>query len=360
MSTPDVSSWNAYYFLALAGIACMLSGIITLCLRRWASRLGLVDIPNERSSHRIPTPRGGGLAFVFVALAMTATAFCLLGIYVTPAMWALLAGSLIVSAVSLTDDLKRIPILVRFCAHAAGALILIAGGGWIHEVEIPSGAVLSLGALGLPLTFIWVVGLTNAYNFMDGIDGLAAGHAIVASTTIAWLAHLRGADTVGLTMVIMGGAVLGFLLHNWPPAKIFMGDVGSAFLGFTFAGWAVLTSSVYSKPLPFLAWALVMAPFILDTVVTLVSRIVRRKRWYEAHCEHLYQRLNRLGWSHKTVTCLYLAITALLGLAIILFYGYQKITSSVFIGMITFPLAGILLIVSMVEASSNQQHTHKH
>jgi UDP-N-acetylmuramyl pentapeptide phosphotransferase/UDP-N-acetylglucosamine-1-phosphate transferase len=344
-----MASFSNIGFALSSGV---LTCIVTFALRRWAPRVRLIDVPNERSSHRKPTPRGGGLSFVVIAPVMTAGAILSRGITVSPGIWALFAGSMVVAAVSLADDRWCLPILVRFGAHIVGALILMAGAGWIHEVTLPGGTILSLGGWGFPLTFIWIVGLTNAYNFMDGIDGLAAGQAIIAAASMAWLAQLLGISFVSLAMAIVAGSVLGFLPHNWPPAKIFMGDVGSAFLGFMFAGWAVLTSKSGSKPLPFFAWVIVMAPFVFDTVATLISRIVRRQRWYEAHREHFYQRLIRRGWSHLAVTRLYLGAAAVLGFATIAFYGYSRISVLLFAGIIATPLVGIVLLVRNIENRS--------
>jgi UDP-N-acetylmuramyl pentapeptide phosphotransferase/UDP-N-acetylglucosamine-1-phosphate transferase len=208
----------------------------------------------------------------------------------------------------------------------------------------------SLGWLSLPCTLLWAVGLTNAYNFMDGIDGLAAGQAVIAATTLAWLAQVHGVSSTALAMAILAGSVGGFWLHNLPPARLFMGDVGSAFLGFTFAAWAVLSGGTQAGALPFVAWVVVLAPFLFDTSVTLISRIIRGQRWYEAHREHFYQRLIRQGWSHRAVTGLYLSITVFLGLLTVSYYGYASIEYPVFIGLILVPLIGLVVLVRWVEA----------
>jgi len=243
---------NLFFLIILPLFSCGLAWFLSFKLRHWAQQARLIDIPNERSSHRETTPRGGGLSFVIAVPLMTAIGVSWLGLTRLPGTWAFLAGCLLIAVVSLGDDCWRLPILVRFGVHVAGALILIAGAGWIREVELPGGTLFPLHGWGLPLTFFWIVGLTNAYNFMDGIDGLAAGQAIIAAGTISWLAHLEGQGFVALATAILAGSVLGFLPHNWPPARIFMGDVGSAFLGFTFSGWAVLTNRSDTKPLPFM------------------------------------------------------------------------------------------------------------
>jgi UDP-N-acetylmuramyl pentapeptide phosphotransferase/UDP-N-acetylglucosamine-1-phosphate transferase len=348
-----VKTPNIYLLLLIALVASVLAWIATFALRRWAPGVGLVDIPNERSSHAKPIPRGGGLSFVVVVPAITMVALFSSGMIMSSGMSALMLGSLLIAVVSLADDRWHMPAYVRFSAHAVGALVLMLGGGWIQEAALLGGVPLSLGWWGLPLTFIWIVGLTNAFNFMDGIDGLAAGQAVIAAVTILWLAQLCGASVLVWAMAVMAGSVLGFLQHNWPPAKIFMGDVGSAFLGFTFAGWAVISSKTKTNVLPFGAWVVVLAPFIFDTIITLVSRVARGQRWYEAHREHFYQRLIRGGWSHLAVTSLYLGVAAILGLATIAYYGYGNIGLSMFIGLVVLPLAGIVVLVRWVETRSS-------
>src|SRR5262249_22562188 len=203
-----------------------------------------------------------------------------------PGTGALLLGGLLIALVSLVDDAWHLPARIRFGSHFVAALILLADGRMLRELVLPGEAVWLLGWLSVPITMLWLVGLTNAYNFMDGIDGLAAGQAVIVATTLAWLAYMREANGTALAMTVLAGAVWGFLLHNWPPARIFMGDVGSAYLGFTFAGWAVLSGATHASALPFLAWVVVLAPFLFDTGVTLVSRIIRGQCWYEAHREH--------------------------------------------------------------------------
>lgn len=344
----NLTDWSWLLILALA--AGGLAWLATLAVRRWAVPLGLVDVPNERSSHQHPTPRGGGVSFVVVVLA--AMAVLRPGLAWPPGASALFWGSLLVAAVSLADDRWRLPAAVRLGAHLVGALTCVASGAVVRQVWLPGGASWSLGWLGLPLTLVWIVGLTNAYNFMDGIDGLAAGQAVVAAAVMAWMAYARGASGLAVTCATLAGSVLGFLAHNWPPARIFMGDVGSAFLGFTFAGWAVLSSGKASSGLPFWAWVAVLAPFLFDAGVTLVSRILRGQRWYQAHREHFYQRLVRQGWSHLAVTGLYLGVAVLLGLATLGYFEYGCMASLIYMGLVILPLIGTAVLVWWTEAKS--------
>ena len=151
-----------------------------------------------------------------------------------------------------------------------------------------AGFLLQLGWLGLPVTLLWIVGLTNAYNFMDGIDGIAGVQGVVAAGTGVLLAVWQGNTGLAIYLAALAGGVLGFLLHNWPPARIFMGDVGSAFLGYSFAGVAVLSD--IGGSVPFIAWLILLAPFIFDTSLTLALRIARG-RWYRT------ASISTSGWS---------------------------------------------------------------
>jgi UDP-N-acetylmuramyl pentapeptide phosphotransferase/UDP-N-acetylglucosamine-1-phosphate transferase len=326
----------------------------TWILRFNAESLRLVDVPNNRSSHKRPTPRGGGLSFVVVTPALTVAAVSTLGIRVPVGVVVVFLVSLLVAAVGLADDCFHLPARIRFVAHLVGALILLASGATLREIVLPGGAVLSLGGWSVPITIFWVVGLTNAYNFMDGIDGLAAGQAIITAATMAWLSWIRGSDGMALALTVLGGAAFGFLMHNWPPARIFMGDVGSVQLGFTFAGLALVSPGNQSSGPPFVAWVVVLAPFLFDTGVTLVSRVVRGQRWYEAHREHFYQRLTRQGWSHCAVTTLYLSVSALLGLATIAYWGYRAVSPISFVGLVVMLLSGIVGLVLWIERRSGQ------
>jgi len=194
--------------------------------------------------------------------------------------------------------------------HAAGALLILLAVGFWPSVDLPFVGSVHWGWLGVPLAFFWVVGLTNAYNFMDGIDGLAGSQAVIAGDAWAGLGWLRGEPLVSLLGLLVAGSSLGFLLHNWPPARIFMGDVGSAFLGFTFAALAVVAA--LQNPRFAVAGILLVWPFVFDTSFTLVRRLCHRENVFAAHRSHLYQRLVIAGYSHRTVTLLYVGL-ALVG-----------------------------------------------
>jgi len=307
-------------FLGVLALAASYFGVATI--RRMAERRQFLDIPNERSSHTRPTPRGGGLAIVVVVLVLAWPVALSSPTFAWRAMTALTLGSLLIAGVSWLDDMRPVSFLVRLLVHAVGAGVAMAGIGTIHAIGMPAGMHLSLGWLGLPLTLVWIVGLTNAYNFMDGIDGISGGQALVAGLGWAVLGWIGGQPLVGGMGLLIAAASLGFLGHNWPPARIFMGDVGSAFLGFSFAALTVMTAQ--SNPVFVLAGIALIWPFVFDAGFTFARRLCRGEKVWAAHRSHLYQRLVISGLSHGQVSSVYIGL-ALLGLAwaVALLQGWQ-------------------------------------
>jgi UDP-N-acetylmuramyl pentapeptide phosphotransferase/UDP-N-acetylglucosamine-1-phosphate transferase len=262
---------------------------------RWAPPRAL-DLPNERSSHSRPTLRGGGLVIV-------AGFFAGLGVWLamsgglSPRALGWLAGSLLVAGVSFVDDLRPLPAMLRLIVHLLGAIAVTLLGVQVSNL---------VGLAALPFAFAYVVVLTNVYNFMDGIDALAASQAIVAGAATAAAGVLVGNPLVAVSGSLLMASSVGFWIYNLPPARLFMGDVGSTFLGFTFGGVALLASiGVGGGRLPNEFAVLLFAPFLFDSLVTLARRILRGERWYAPHRSHFYQRLVSRGLSHGKVTSLY-------------------------------------------------------
>ena len=259
---------------APAVAALLAGGLLELILRR---RIGMpLDRPNARSLHSKPVPRSGGLAI----MAGTLAAFVLL-----PAPMVLAAPALALTCVSLVEDWRGLPIAVRFVAHAVAAAAFV----W-----------LALGALPwwmqivLTLAVVW---MTNLYNFMDGSDGLAGGMTVLGFGFLGLAALLANDATTALTGFCIAAAALAFLLYNFHPARIFMGDTGSIPLGFMAAALGLLGWQRDLWPL----WypAAVFSPFIVDASATLAKRILRGERFWEAHRIHYYQRLVQMGWGHR-------------------------------------------------------------
>lgn len=257
---------------------------------------GLLDHPNERSSHRAVIPRGGGLA-ILAALVVT------LGLRrsdwtATPEMLALLAGGALVALVGLLDDRYGWPPLPRFLCHLAAAVVLVASTGGIERLPLPPPLDLPTGPLASPLAVLWVVGVLNFVNFMDGIDGLASVQGAITGMALA-LALFEPSGS--LLAIALAGGCAGFLVFNWAPARIFLGDVGSGLVGYTLAAIPLLASAGAKAHAVLLA-ATSLSFFLADPGACLLRRVVRGERWYEAHRQHLYQRWVAAGAGHARVS----------------------------------------------------------
>jgi len=295
---PLVLFWSVWSIGALVA-----SGLLAGRLIGWAASRGAVDVPNARSSHTRPTPRGGGLAIVAVTVAAAAVACSLHPGAVGPVA-GILAPALVIAGVSWIDDIRSLPNRIRFAVHLGCALAAAAALGPVREVSLGSFGSLDFGAAAWPLTLLWIVGLTNAFNFMDGIDGIAGLTAAVTATALAAVAAASASPAVGGVAAAFAAASCGFLVCNWQPAKIFMGDVGSAFCGFLLA---VLPLGMPATVIPSAVTvaAAGLWPFIFDTIYTIVRRLRKRENIFQAHRSHLYQRLVIAGWSHRAVSSIY-------------------------------------------------------
>jgi len=288
--------------------------------RRFSLKRNWVDVPNERSSHQVATPRGGGLVVATVCLV----GYSILGL-LAPAGFSLgyIIGATLVAAVSWLDDVYSIAFGWRLLVHFAAAALIVATCGYWQVVYLPTIGEISFGAWGSFITVIWIVWVINAYNFMDGIDGIAVIQALVAAAAWVVIASQSGAAVFFFFFLVLFGSCLGFLFHNWSPARIFMGDVGSAFLGFTFAAAPLILTreSVFQASLfPILA-VLILWPFLFDTVLTIFRRLLKGKRIWSAHRDHLYQGLVIAGHKHSRVSIIYGLLAAISSLSAILLFS---------------------------------------
>jgi UDP-N-acetylmuramyl pentapeptide phosphotransferase/UDP-N-acetylglucosamine-1-phosphate transferase len=255
-------------------------------VERFARVLKLVDKPNQRSSHVQPRPRGGGLGILAGTIAALAATHPF-DIHLSSGVFFLLHAALVVAAIGLWDDLQPLSIWSRLLVQGAAAIMVVQQTGGLTTLPLPPPADLVLAPLaGQILTVIWLVGVTNFFNFMDGLDGLAAGQAIL---TLAAVSAVTWPHTVAVVAIVIAAGSLGFLVRNWSPAKIFLGDVGSSFLGFLMAGLA-LGGPPSSRSSLLLLIATSLTLFLLDPVVTLYVRFRRGARLGQAHREHAYQR----------------------------------------------------------------------
>ncbi|HXI13986.1 MAG TPA: glycosyltransferase family 4 protein [Thermoanaerobaculia bacterium] len=286
----------------------------------------------------MPTPRGGGLAIT----SLTIVGFVAFATWWHAFPWQDVAGfttaALVIGVTSLIDDVRSLSACVRFFAHALSALIATSTCGYVSAIAFADGSVY-LGVIGAVLTLVWIVGLTNAYNFMDGIDGIAGGQALVAGAGWAILGARANEPAFLAIGALIAATSLGFLAHNWAPAHIFMGDVGSAFLGFSFATLPLLAQP--DKGRFIVPAALFVWPFLFDTTLTFIRRLYRRENAFAAHRSHLYQRLNIAGYSHNWISTLYILL-AIGGAAAAIAFPYTGI--SIQLGLIAVVLGMALAL----------------
>ncbi len=281
-----------------------ISALITGCVRWLLARHGLMDLPNVRSSHTVPVPRGGGVGIVIAFLS--AVAWILVRhVIVASLARALIGGGLAIATVGFLDDRFKLAAWPRIVIHSVAAVWAVWCLDGMCPAHFNDGGDL-WGWIRRCAAFAALVWLTNLFNFMDGIDGLAGVEAVSVSGLGAVLVLHDGLPSVAQLLFMLSAASLGFLVWNWPPAKIFMGDVGSGFLGFTL-GTLALFSSRTSPKLTW-PWLILLAAFVVDATVTLLRRLFQHARWYEAHRSHAYQHAAQAFGSHAKVTCAVAAI----------------------------------------------------
>ena len=325
--------------LAVAAGAFVLSCLCVAGFRRWAEGR-MLDIPNARSSHTLPTPRGGGLGIVIVVLIGVWSLYYSRSLSMAfTEITALSLGGGIVALVGWLDDLHNVPTRLRLIVQAASSIIIIIAIGYIKAVAVPIIGDIRLYSIGIPVTLIWIVGLINAYNFMDGIDGIAGGQAVVAGLGWVIIGFMSEQSFVALVGMLLAASSLGFLFHNWPPARIFMGDVGSAFIGFTLAVLPILAGQRDARFM--VAGVLMVWPFIFDTSFTLARRLNNKENIFLAHRSHIYQRLVIAGYSHRFVTLVYIALAATGAIIALLWYKRAPFVNVVVIVLPILLFAGL-------------------
>ncbi|MBM7571339.1 glycosyltransferase family 4 protein [Aquibacillus albus] len=300
----------------LALLVCFMASILlTPYVKKLAIRIGAVDQPNERKVHIRVMPRLGGLAII--------ASFLIGFILFTPGsvveFWPILLGALIITIVGVLDDLTELSAKVKLGGQLLAAIITVMGGVQIEFITLPFGERIEFGYFAIPITILWIVGITNAINLIDGLDGLAAGVSAIALLTISGMAISMGSIPVAFMGLILLGSTVGFLVYNFHPAKIFMGDTGALFLGFMISSLSVMglfkNVTLFSLIVPII----ILGVPILDTVFAIVRRIIQRKPLSSPDKLHLHHCLIRLGYSHRQTVIAIYALSALFSLAAIIF-----------------------------------------
>lgn len=318
-------------------LACLLSLGTTPFVKKLAIKLGAIDAPNARKVHRTVMPRMGGLAIYF---AFTVTV--LLTQPLTQPLMGLLLGGTIIILVGIFDDIHGLSPHWKLVGQLAAAVVLVAFGYHVDFVTNPFGSsVIPLGILSIPVTIFWIIGVTNALNLIDGLDGLAAGTSVIAALTMAVVAWIDGHSAMGILALILAASTLGFLKYNFHPAQIFMGDSGSLFLGFNLGALAILSLTKGATVISIFIPIVILGIPIMDTAFAILRRFLNQKPIFQADKKHLHHCLLELGLTHRQTVLVIYVINFCLGASAVLLNQLTTEQSSVLlIGLATAVILG--------------------
>ncbi|AKP45815.1 MULTISPECIES: glycosyltransferase family 4 protein [Bacillus] len=325
----------------LTFVLCFIASLLlTPLAKKLAIAIGAVDKPNYRKVHQKIMPRMGGLA-IFLSF--------LIGLLVLrpqdPYNWPIIIGSFIIVLTGLLDDKFELSPKLKLAGQLLAAIVVVViGGVHVEFINLPFGGQLEFGLLSVPLTILWIVGVTNAINLIDGLDGLAAGVSSIALITISFMAFLKGDAYVMSIALILLGSTLGFLIYNFHPAKIFMGDTGALFLGYMMSVVSLLGFKNVTV-LSFVIPVIILGVPISDTFFAIIRRFIHKKPLSAPDKSHLHHCLLRMGYTHKQTVLIIYAISAMFGLAAIIF-SMATIWGALLFGAIL--IIGIELFVESV------------
>lgn len=324
-------------FWWLFPIVICFSLVLTGMLRRYALTNSVIDIPNARSSHSLPTPRGGGMAIVLSFLVVTPI-LGVLGLVSWSLIWALLGSGAAIAALGFLDDHGHIAARWRLLGHFGAAVWALFWLGGLPAVTF-FGIQLNMGWFGHLLAVLYMVWMLNLYNFMDGIDGLASVEAVCVCLGGCLLYVVVGEPSTTYVPLLLACAVLGFLFWNFPPARIFMGDAGSGFLGIILSIFSL--QAAWIAPQFMWSWIILLGVFVVDATLTLLRRLLRGDKVYEAHRSHAYQFASRHFGSHLSVTLSVGAINLLWLLPMAIWVGIGGIDGLLAVFIAYLPLVGL-------------------
>ncbi len=312
----------------ILGMAFISSMLAVGLFRYIAEHVGLIDIPNHRSAHTLPTPRGGGIAFCVIWLIASLLAVPLSTWPAAQAI-AMLPGALLIAVVGFLDDFADLSARRRLVIQFIIAIFTVIALHGLHQINLVS-MKLHLGILGgilLTLAIVWSI---NLFNFMDGLDGLTGIEALFIFSVGGYLLWHNGGVHFAMIAWILSASIAGFLVWNFPPSSIFMGDVGSYFLGYLVILFAIIGEKWYGVPA--LIWFILYGLFITDATVTLIRRIIAGEKFYEAHKLHSFQRLHQSGWSQRQILMGVISINFVLGcIAIFTLLHPQVLIPAIFV-----------------------------
>jgi len=328
----------------LVVVSFLLSAGLTRMFMSPSSWLRVMDHPNERSLHTIPVPRAGGVAILIAFFTGMGLVALLLEMTVSPVI---LLSALLIAGISFLDDCYSLGAAFRFFVHFCAAVLLVMNGFRLDSLEFPGGEWQWHEYVAATVSSFLVVWLINLYNFMDGMDGFAAGMAIIGFSCFALLGWQAQHPLFMNANLIIVSAVIGFIIFNFPPAKIFMGDTGSSTLGFFAAAFTLWASA--DEIFPIWIALLVFSPFFVDASVTLLRRLLSGERVWEAHRSHYYQRLVQMGWGHRKTVLYSYALMLMCAVSSYLAMQFDSAVQLLFIVAWTIIYIGIIIAIGMVE-----------
>ncbi|MGP4068806.1 glycosyltransferase family 4 protein [Halobacillus sp. B29] len=309
--------------------------LITPVVKKVAVAIGATDQPNHRKVHKVVMPRLGGLA-IYLSFAGGLLFFFPESRYT----WPVFIGASIIIATGVLDDLKELSAKVKLGGQILAAIVVVMGGVQVEYINLPFGGEMEFGYLSIPITILWIVGITNAINLIDGLDGLAAGVSAIALLTISGMAITMGNVFVVFAGFMMLGSTIGFLFYNFYPAKIFMGDTGALFLGFMISVLSLLgfkNVTLFSFIIP----VIILGVPISDTLFAIVRRVIQRKPLSAPDKSHLHHCLINLGYSHPETVLMIYAVSALFSLAAVIF------SQATMFGAM-FVMAALILMIELI------------
>jgi UDP-GlcNAc:undecaprenyl-phosphate/decaprenyl-phosphate GlcNAc-1-phosphate transferase len=319
--------------------ALTLSLLITPLVGRVARSRGLVDLPSRRKVHVRPVPRVGGIA-MFLAVVMTFGGCVLLpalrgqSVLTDLQIAGLLGGGALIFGLGLLDDLRGLPPGLKFAVQVAVGLVAYLSGIGFHSLQLPGFSVVQLGVLSLPVTIFWFVLVINAFNLIDGLDGLAAGITVFSSIVLLVLGMVQGGPLVCVGLASLAGASLGFLRYNFNPATIFMGDCGSYFIGFFLASLSILGSVKTQTSVTILIPIIALGLPLMEVIWSGMRRFLLGQKLFRADTNHLHHRLLKLGYTHRKAVLVLYAFTVTLGLlALLLVHSNDRFAGIILVGI---------------------------
>lgn len=316
-------------FLPIGFLAILITLVLTPVIKRIAIRIGLVEYPDERRVHTAPLPLGGGVG-IYISFWLT---IFLSGNWTSHLIGILLASTIILLT-GLIDDKWQLSPALKLAGQLLASIVLVISGTQIQYVTNPFGGMVHLAVWGIPITLLWLVSITNIVNFIDGLDGLAAGVVVIACAPMVGIALLMEQPFAAMLAIVLAGSVLGFLPYNFNPARIIMGDSGALFLGFVLGAisieGALKGPTAIALAVPILALGLP----IIDTVFAVVRRFRAGRPVYEADKGHVHHRLLAIGYTQRQAVVLLYALSGVLGAAALMLLGLRVGHALLFVGVV--------------------------